>query len=92
MIRKNINRTVYAGKQVVLSEKPANDVISTLEDLGKVVKFKRTSLGFTIMDTAQLSNISTKTLHNIEDGKGANLSSVLKLISMLGLKMSIKDR
>ena len=94
-IKANIsaNKTYVAtGKKVITSKKPDSNTIKSLQSLGEQIKFKRTSLGLSIAKTSSLCGISDKTLRLIEDGNETKMSSVLNIISMLGMKLTIEDK
>jgi predicted transcriptional regulator len=74
---------------VVISDKPLDNQITTLEELGKSIKYKRTSSGLSITKTALLCGISDKTLQSVERGDDCKFSTALKLTKMFGLKLNI---
>ena len=85
-------KNISTGKKVVATEKPQSDVIIDLSILGAIIKHKRTSLNLSSKKAAALCKIGDKTLRNIEDGKETKLSTVLKVIKMLGLRMTLGDK
>jgi transcriptional regulator with XRE-family HTH domain len=76
-------------RSVIKTDKPLNDSITTLEDLGVAIRYKRTSLGLSIKKTSSLCGISDKTLQAIEKGNESKFSTILNLTNMLGLKFKI---
>ncbi|MEA3523112.1 MAG: helix-turn-helix transcriptional regulator [Campylobacterota bacterium] len=74
---------------VVVSDKPEDLKITSLEDLAMAIKYKRTSSGLSIHKTSSLCGISDKTLQSIENGDDSKFSSVLKISKMLGIKFNI---
>ncbi len=86
------NATVKTiGKQVVVSKKPESETIKDLKTLGEMIKYKRTKSKLSIKKTAQLCGISDKTLRTVENGGNVNISTLITIINMLGLKMSVGE-
>ena len=78
------------AKKVIQSQIPNSNVISDEKDLGAFIKHRRTSLGYTLEKTAQLCNISYRTLSKLENGfEGTRMSTALYVAKMLGLKIEI---
>lgn len=75
---------------VIQSDKPTNETVTSIDDLGKAIKYKRTKQNLSIHKAAALLNISDKTLQSIESGKDSKFSTVLKVSKMLGLKLKIE--
>jgi predicted transcriptional regulator len=87
-----LQHRVFTGKKVVISKKPDSSEITCLSDLGEQIKYKRTGLGLSIEKTSSLCGISDKTLRNIESGGDTKVSSVLNIISMLGMTLKLEDK
>jgi transcriptional regulator with XRE-family HTH domain len=52
-------------------------------DIGKHLRARRIDQGLRQVELAELANISTVTLSHLEAGKGANLSTVIKVLRAL---------
>ena len=66
--------------------------IKTVEDIGKVVKETRKKQGFTQIQLAQLTNVGTRFLSDLENGKQTcEVGKMLKVLANLGIKLEIKD-
>jgi transcriptional regulator with XRE-family HTH domain len=78
------------AKKVIQSAIPTSNIITDEKDLGVFIKHKRTTLGYTLEQTAQLCNISYRTLSKLENGfEGTRMSTALYVARMLGLKLEI---
>lgn len=76
------------AKKVIQTSKPENTTIHNELDLGLHIKYKRTSLGMSKQELADLCNINYQTIDNIENGKkGTRLSSALFVSNMLGIEI-----
>ncbi len=61
------------------------------KDLGKFVRARRTQAGMGIHETAAFCGVAVDTLTKIEKARGdVNLSSVLKVCRMLGIKLKVE--
>ena len=66
--------------------------IKTIEDIGKLVKETRKKQGFTQVQLAQLSNVGTRFLSDLENGKQTcEVGKMLKVLANLGIKLEVKD-
>ncbi len=75
-------------KKVKQSEKPDFVNISSSEDFGKVVHYRRTALGLTRQVAANLCNINERTMEKIEKGNVAvGLNNALKVANALGIEI-----
>ena len=75
-------------KRVKQIEKPDCEHISSSKDFGKVVQYRRTSLGLTRQIAANLCNINERTMDKIEKGNVAvGLDNALKVANALGIKI-----
>lgn len=75
-------------KKVKQTEKPNFKSISSSEDFGKVVQYRRTSLGLTRQMAANLCNINERTMDKIEKGNVAvGLDNALKVANALGIEI-----
>ncbi len=79
------------GKKVVKSDALDFSNIENEENFGKVIKYKRTHLGLSIIRTSSLCGISDKTLQKLESGEvGVRLSTALKVANLLGIKIKFE--
>ncbi|MEA3433544.1 MAG: helix-turn-helix domain-containing protein [Campylobacterota bacterium] len=78
------------GKQVKALPTPELDQPLSLELIGKAIKARRTQQGLDTKTAAMLCDVSVVTLSKIENAaKGVRMDSVLKVMTALGIKMSI---
>ena len=78
------------GKQVKALPTPELDGPLSLELIGKAIKARRTQQGLDTKTAAMLCEVSVVTLSKVENAsKGVRMDSVLKVMSNLGIKMSI---
>lgn len=64
-----------------------------LTEVGKSIKFRREFLNLRQEDLAEMSGITTKTIHLIETGTGnPSIETLEKLINVLGMELSIQVR
>ena len=76
------------AKRVIQTEKPKNTNIDNELDFGLHIKYKRTTLGMSKQELADLCNLNYQTIDNIENGKkGTRLSSALFVSKMLGIEI-----
>jgi HTH-type transcriptional regulator / antitoxin HipB len=69
-----------------------NKVI-TAADIGKAIRKKRKEDGLTLADTAALCGVGYRFMSDLENGKEtAQLGKVLKVLTALGLDMTIDVR
>lgn len=62
-------------------------------DLNEVIKSRRKVLAISQLDLAEMAEVSLATVKDIERGKGnPSLSTVNKLLGVLGLEMDFKIR
>lgn len=62
-------------------------------ELNEVIKSRRKVLGISQLDLAEMAEVSLATVKDIERGKGnPSLSTVNKLLGVLGLEMDFKIR
>ncbi len=74
---------------VKISPRLESNEIKTAKDFGKLIKYKRTSMGKTLVEVAQLCNISDRTLSKLENGaEGSRLSTALYVGGMLGITIT----
>ena len=79
------------GKKVKQSEALDSVDITNEKDFAKLIKYKRTSLGFSIVKASSLCGVSDKTLQKLENGsEGVRLSTALKVAKMLGIKINFE--
>jgi len=78
------------GKQVKAIPTPNLKKVLSLELIGKTIKARRTQQGLDTKTAAMLCNVSVVTLSKIENAaKGVRMDSILKVMTALGIKMSI---
>ena len=59
--------------------------------MGKSIKFRREFLNLRQGDLAELSGITTKTIHLIETGTGnPSIETLGKLVNVLGMELSLQ--
>ena len=76
-----------------LENLPEQVQIKTAVDLGHYLRAYRKAKGITLHKLSGLSNVSTKFLSEFERGKEtAEIGKILKVINVLGLKVSIQPR
>jgi len=67
--------------------------VSTVADIGKLVRHKRKQLGVLQEDAAGLSGVGTKFLSQLENGKEtAEIGRVLQVLKSMGLDVYIYPR
>jgi transcriptional regulator with XRE-family HTH domain len=78
------------GKKVKAIQEPSFEEALTTASIGLFIKARRTQQGLSTNDTAMLCGVSANTLNSIENGiKGMKVSSVLKIMTALGIKLQI---
>lgn len=66
--------------------------IKTIDDIGKLVKETRKKQGFTQVQLAQLTNVGTRFLSDLENGKQTcEVGKTLKILANLGIRLEVKD-
>ena len=67
--------------------------VSTVADIGRLVRHKRKQLGVLQEDAAGLSGVGTKFLSQLENGKKtAEIGRVLQVLKSMGLEVFIYPR
>ena len=62
-----------------------------LTEMGKSLKFRREFLNLRQEDLAEMSGITTKTIHLIETGTGnPSIETLGKLVNVLGMELSLQ--
>ena len=80
------------GKQVKSLPTPDLKQPLSLELIGKTIKARRTQQGLDTKTAAMLCDVSVVTLSKIENAaKGVRMDSILKVMTALGIKMSIES-
>ncbi len=75
------------------SHKPAYGKISTPEELGRVIRFKRKEIGVRQEIAAGMTGVGTKFLSQLENGKEtAELGKTLQVLRKMGLEVYIFPR
>ncbi|MGK2877566.1 MAG: type II toxin-antitoxin system Y4mF family antitoxin [Solirubrobacterales bacterium] len=66
---------------------------TTTELLGNQIRARRKQLGLTLRDVADLAGVAVTFVHQLEHGKPTvRLSKVIDVLTVLGLKIELKDR
>jgi len=66
--------------------------ITSMKDIGLLVRKKRKELKLTQIQLAQLSNVGTRFLSDLENGKPTcEVEKTLKVLSNLGIKLTVQD-
>ena len=79
------------GKKVKATPVPSFEEPLSTELIGKFIKARRTEQGINTTDAAMLCDVTPYTLNNIENGiEGMRVSSVLKIMNALGIKLKIE--
>ena len=79
------------GKQVKALATPELNQTLSLELIGKAIKARRTQQGLDTKTAAMLCDVSVVTLSKIENAaKGVRMDSILKVMTALGIKISIE--
>ena len=80
------------GKQVKSLPTPNLNQALSLELVGKAIKARRTQQGIDTKIAAMLCDVSVVTLSKVENAaKGVRMDSILKIMTALGIKMSIES-
>jgi len=67
-------------------------IIKSIEDIAIIVKNVRKQKGLTQIELAQLSNVGTRFLSDLENGKPTcEVEKVIKILTNLGIKLEAKD-
>lgn len=78
------------GKQVKSLPTPDLNQALSLELVGQTIKARRTQQGLDMKTAAMLCDVSVVTLSKVENAaKGVRMDSILKVMTALGIKMSI---
>ena len=69
-----------------------NKKLCFIDDIAKIVKKVRKQKGLTQIGLAQLSNVGTRFLSDLENGKPTcETEKVIKILTNLGVKLEVKD-
>lgn len=80
------------AKKVIVSDMPSSSFIESVEELGQLIKAKRTELGLKLTDCAALCGIGINTLSRIENGNAnCTLAAVFSILNGLGIKLTCKE-
>ena len=67
-------------------------IITSMKDIGNLVKKTRKKQGLTQVQLAQLSNVGTRFLSDLEKGKPTcEVEKTLKVLSNLGIKLMVQE-
>ncbi len=67
-------------------------IITSMKDIGNLVKDTRKKQGLTQVQLAQLSNVGTRFLSDLEKGKPTcEVEKTLKVLSNLGIKLMVQE-
>jgi transcriptional regulator with XRE-family HTH domain len=81
------------GQEEDISQETAYGKISTPEELGKVIRFKRKEIGVRQEVVAGMAGVGTKFLSQLENGKEtAELGKTLQVMRKMGLEVYIFPR
>ena len=65
--------------------------INNVDELGKLIRESRKSQGLTQKDLALVAGVSVRLIVELEnDKRGVNIEVVIKLCSLLGLKIEVE--
>ena len=79
--------------QVNNSQEPGYGKISTPEELGRIIRFKRKEVGIRQEIAAGMAGVGTKFLSQLENGKEtAELGKTLQVLRKMGLEFYIYPR
>jgi HTH-type transcriptional regulator/antitoxin HipB len=72
---------------------PNGNTVHSAQDIGKLVKAKRKQDGLTQTELAELCQIGTRFLSELENGKPTlHFDKVMLVLQNLGLQMSVESR
>jgi len=72
---------------------PNGNIVHSVQDIGKLVKAKRKQDGLTQTELAELCQIGTRFLSELENGKPTlRFDKLMLVLHNLGLQMSIQAR
>jgi y4mF family transcriptional regulator len=61
-----------------------------LEIIGRIIRNRREGLKLRQEDLAELSDINSRTIHQVENGTGnPSIKTLLKIVDVLGLELSL---
>lgn len=67
---------------------PDHPIVTSPEDMGKLVRAVRTAAGMTLEETAFTVQVAKQTLQNLENGTGTvSLALVFKVLAGLGIRL-----
>ena len=67
-------------------------IIKSVKDLGNIVKKTRKAKNLTQIQLAQLSNVGTRFISDLENGKSTcETDKVLKILLNLGIKLEVNN-
>jgi len=79
------------ARRIVPKATPEQEGPLTAELLGRFVRARRTQANLEIRQTALACGVATDTLHKIELGKEVSLGSALKVITALGIQLTVEN-
>lgn len=63
----------------------------SLEEIGKLIKLRRDFLNLRQEDLAEISGVNTRTIHQVETGKGnPSIQTLEKLTRIIGMELIIQ--
>lgn len=72
---------------------PNGNIIHSVQDIGNLVRDKRKQDGLTQTELAELSQVGTRFLSELENGKDTlQFNKVMQVINNLGLELSVVSR
>ncbi len=64
-----------------------------IKEIGRIVRQKRKSIGFTQVEVAGMCDVGTRFISELENGKHTlQMGKALHVISSLGLEITVVDR
>jgi HTH-type transcriptional regulator / antitoxin HipB len=76
-----------------IDQAPAYGKVSSVEDLGRIIRFKRKEIGVRQEIAAGMTGVGTKFLSQLENGKEtAELGKALQVLRKMGLEVYIFPR
>ena len=61
-----------------------------LIQIGKQIRQRRESLNYTQNDVSEISGVAERTIRSIETGVNTNMANLLKVLTVLGLSLSVQ--
>jgi transcriptional regulator with XRE-family HTH domain len=79
------------ANRVIPTERPKTEP-NNLESIGKMIKYKRTSLGLSKQEVADYCKLNYRTVDGIERGNEyTRVGNLIKVAQMLGIKIEARE-